>query len=106
MDRSSSVLCLFVGLLFVGCSETSRQPVQPDDDIVNRTGVIQQLPPDIYVIIDGVAEGKHYAPTNLPTDFKEDGLRVLFSGSTREIPSNVRMVGIPLDLSSIQRDIR
>lgn len=106
MKRRSSTLCLLVGLLFVGCSESPREPLGPDDDIVSHTGVIQQLELDAYVIIDDVPESRHYAPTNLPVDFKQDGLRVLFSGRTREIPPNVRMAGIPLDLSSIQLDIR
>ena len=102
----TSVLCVLVAVLLIGCNETSVEPVQGRDDIVNHTGVIQQLTSEVYVIIDDVAESRHYAPTNLPSDFKEDGLRVLFSGITHEIPPNVRLVGIPLDLSSIQRDIR
>ncbi len=106
MNKRSSALCLLVGLLLVGCGESSIEPLGPDDDIVNHTGVIQQLESDTYVIIDDVPESGHYAPTNLPVDFRQDGLRVLFSGRTREIPPNVRMAGIPLDLSSIQRDIR
>ena len=106
MNRISSVLFLFIALIFFGCSETSKQPVQLEGDVVNHTGVIQQVGADIYVIIDNAEEGTHYAPTNLPVDYKEDGLRVLFSGSIREIPSNVRMAGTPLVLSTIQRDIK
>ena len=102
----TSVLCVFVAVLLIGCNETSVEPVQGRDDIVNHTGVIQQLTSEVYVIIDDVAESRHYAPTNWPSDFKEDGLRVLFSGTTHEIPPNVRMAGIPLDLTSIQQDIR
>ena len=106
MLRRTSVLCVLVAVLLIGCKETSVEPVQDRDDIVNHTGVIQQLTSEVYVIVDDVPEGTHYAPTNLSGEFKENGLRVLFSGTTHEIPPNVRMVGIPLDLSSIQRDIR
>ena len=106
MSRISSVLFLLIALIFIGCSETSEQPVQLEDDVVNHTGVIQQVGTNIYVIIDNAEEGGHYVPINLPADFKENGLRVLFSGRVGEVPSNVRMAGTPLVLSTIQRDIK
>ena len=106
MFRRTSFLCILVTVLFFGCNETSMEPIQDHDDVVNHTGAVQQLGTEIFIIIDDVAESRHYAPTNLPNEFKQHGLRVLFSGHTREIPPNVRMAGIPLDLSSIREDIR
>ena len=106
MSRIPSVLFLLIGLMFVGCSDTPKQPVQLEYDVVNHTGVIQKVGADIYIIVDNAEDGTHYAPTNLPVDYKEDGLRVLFSGSILEIPSNVRMAGTPLVLSSIRGDIK
>ena len=106
MFRRTSVLCILAGVFLVGCNDTSVQPVQDHDEIVNHSGVVQQLGQDVFIIIDRVAQSRHYAPTNLPGEFKQHGLRVLFSGNTRDIPPNVRMAGIPLDLTSIREDIR
>lgn len=76
------------------------------NDVVNHSGVIRQLGSDAFIIFDSAPDGRHFAPMNLPEAFQRDGLRVVFSGHTREIPSNVRLAGTPLDLSSIQEDIR
>ena len=75
------------------------------EKIVNAVkGTIQQLSPNSawYVIIPDDEKNQRYAPTNLPDEFKKDGLRVIFSGKVAEIPPNVRMVGVPLELIKIE----
>ena len=102
-------LSLLVALVFMGCSDKGKEVVPSSDDVINYTGVIKQMTPDVFLIIsDYVYQGQQelFFPTNLPDSFKKDGLRVLFSGKRGEIPPNVRMIGIPLELSSIRVDIR
>ena len=50
---------------------------------------------------DDGGEIKDYFPTNLTDDFKVEGLTVGFKGTVQEIPTNVRMVGAPIELSKI-----
>ena len=52
---------------------------------------------------DESGEMKDYFPTNLSDEFKEEGLTVGFQGILQEIPKNVRMVGAPIELTSIKR---
>jgi hypothetical protein len=101
-------LVVLVLALSVGCSDQGHQVVPSADDVINHTGVVKQMSSDAFIIIsDYIYQGQneHFAPTNLPDSFKTDGLRVLFSGKRGEIPPNVRMMGTPLTLSSIEIDI-
>jgi hypothetical protein len=100
---------MFVALLLVSCNDEENNIARSSDDVQNYTGVIKQMTTDGFAIIsDVVYKGQrdHFAPTNLPESFRQDGLRVLFSGKRGTIPPNVRMWGIPLEISSIQIDTR
>ena len=76
-----------------------------DHTINAMQGTIQQIAPDSewYVIIPDDAKNQRYAPSNLPEEFKQDGLRVIFSGKVAAIPPNVRMIGIPLELVKVEK---
>jgi hypothetical protein len=75
-----------------------------DNTINAMKGTIQQLSSgsEWYVIIPDDEKNQRYAPSNLPDEFKKDGLRVIFSGKVAEIPPNVRMIGIPLELVKVE----
>jgi hypothetical protein len=75
-----------------------------DNTINAMKGTIQQLSPgsEWYVIIPDDEKNQRYAPSNLPDEFKKDGLRVIFSGKVAAIPPNVRMIGIPLELVKVE----
>jgi len=91
--------------LLLGCGN-SPVPSSTSADIVNHTGTVRQIGSVGYAIVDDAESSERFAPSNLPDSFKRDGVRVLFSGRRGEIPPNVRMWGTPLELTSIQADIR
>jgi hypothetical protein len=93
-----------LAILVLGCGGNVETPIQPTDDIVNHTGAIRSLGEWGFMILDDSGTG--FCPSNLPEEFEAEGLRVLFSGRTGPVPSNVRMPGAPLELSAIQIDIR
>lgn len=47
-----------------------------------------------------------FAPSNIPDNFKKEGLRVIFSGKIGKIPylpgGCIRILGLPLELTSIE----
>jgi len=96
---------LLACLLLLGCGNNPVS-LSASDDIVNHTGTVRQIGSVGYAIVDDAEPSGRFAPSNLPESFKTDGARVLFSGRRGEIPSNVRMWGTPLELKSIQADIR
>ncbi len=75
--------------------------------VSNEKGTIQLISPkqDWYVIILGYDDMQRFLPTNLPDIFKKDGLKVIFSGKICEIPENVRLIGTPLLLTSIKKEV-
>ena len=108
MKPESFVSALFLAALLQGCTDNGETALQPVDDVVHHTGTVQ-LVGSTYVIIDDLAsdgQQERFVPLNLPDEFKQAGMRVLFSGRRREIPPNVRMAGRPLQLSFIRIDIR
>lgn len=66
----------------------------------NATGTIVQLPSGAFVVEMG---GKQYAPTNLPADYKVNGLAVVFSGDTGIAPPAMGLSGTPLRVSTITK---
>jgi hypothetical protein len=102
----AGAVCVLVGVGLLGCLEAPKQRLQDERVIVNHSGVIQEEMEDVFIIIDQSEIGTHFFPIDLPDEFRSDGLRVIFSGRAQEIPPNVRLVGTPLELSSIERDVR
>ncbi|MFX0201117.1 MAG: hypothetical protein ACFFCW_33785, partial [Candidatus Hodarchaeota archaeon] len=74
------------------------------DYVSNEKGTIRLISPEQgwYVIIPDYDNTQRFLPTSLPDRFKKDGLKVIFSGKICEIPENVRLVGTPLLLTSIE----
>jgi len=74
------------------------------DSVIKEIGTVKLISPEQewYVIIPFDDDTKRFFPGSLPEMFKQDGLRVLFSGKICETPENVRMVGTPFELTSIE----
>ncbi len=69
--------------------------------VENERGTVRLIAEDQYVIIPDKDPGNRYAAP-LPSDFRVDGLRVLFSGVIMEVPANARLTATPLVLSKIE----
>jgi inhibitor of cysteine peptidase len=73
-----------------------------DNRAINTTGTI------VYLDLEGGFYGiigdddNHYDPTNLPTDFEIDGLRVAFSALRRDDLGSFHMWGIIIQIINIQ----
>jgi len=97
-------LFFLISFLAMSCRDLGQEaiPVQ-GDDIKDFPGVIVKVLSDGYAIHLDPMFGAivSLAPTNLPNEFKVDRLRVFVSGKTEEIPPNVRLIGVPLTISSI-----
>jgi len=72
-------------------------------EIVVETGTITYLDFEggFYGIV--ADDGEHYDPINLPSEFKEDGLRVMFIGKIREDLGSFHMWGKIIELTSIKK---
>lgn len=77
---------------------SSRQTV---GELHHAEGEIIELGPANY----GIRTAGHNAllPLNLPDDFQQEGLKIFFSGSMKEIGLNEFMAGQPIVLSEIVR---
>lgn len=83
------------------------------DMIKDANGIIKRLAgfqPPLYVVTPDFNTATGFAlngallpPDNLPDEFKQDGLKVSFSGVIVPIPPELRMVAGPLKLSSIKK---
>lgn len=107
MFGKTILLTLLFFACIPGCS-VDRTTVEPDETlVVNHTGVIQNagtVDRKLFIIVDDTPDRTHYLPSNLPEEFKLVGQRVLFSGKLGVIPPNLRLVGTPLKLTSIEQD--
>ena len=73
-----------------------------EDTIVDKTGTVQyiDLEGGFYGIVDD--DGNKYDPVNLPDEYKEDGLRVKFSGCILKDQVSIHMWGTLIELTDIQ----
>ena len=76
---------------------SSRQTLQQLQD---TEGEIVQIGPSNYGI-QTTSVSSVLLPFNLPDDFQQEGLKVLFSGNLKEIGLNEFMAGHPLVLTEI-----
>jgi len=104
MKRKSILLGIIASTLFIACKDNGAKVVQPVDDVVNRSGSVRLIGLTFTIVDDSMNE--RFVPSKLSDSFKNDGMRVLFSGKRGVIPPNVRMIGTPLELSFIQIDIK
>ncbi|MCG6915884.1 hypothetical protein LJE86_18420 [bacterium BMS3Abin03] len=93
---SSIILFTLIG----GCSKS----VEPTDDSVikNYTGTITE---NFLINSDVIYKGHKeiFFPSNLPKSFKQEGLKVIFSGKRIECPPNAQCLAQEIFLSSIKK---
>ena len=92
------------GIVLISCSPENH-PRGNGDELINASGTVQQLGnnPDWFVIVPDFDPSIRYLPSNLPSELRQNGIRVKFSGRIGEIPPNVRLIGTPLDLTYIEK---
>lgn len=58
----------------------------------------------VYTIVDvpGLLEAEDLFPCNLPEEYKQDGLKIIFSGYLFEIPENVDICSYAFQLTKIK----
>src|SRR5262245_25488638 len=80
-----------IGLAGVDCART--RPDRNGTRVEDVGATVHRFPidSDTYVLVADAPAGTQYLPDSLPTPFREDGLRVRFSGTVREPPPNVRL---------------
>ena len=67
----------------------------------NERGTILHVSGDWYGIVPDSDPRTRYAPDHLDETFRQDDLRVIFSGTVLEIEAGSRRWGTPLKLTSI-----
>ena len=92
------------GIILITCGP-GHQSQGNADELTDVLGTIQQVAnnPKWFVIVPDFDTSIRYLPSNLPPELRQNGIRVQFSGRIGEIPPNVRLIGIPLDLRFIQK---
>jgi hypothetical protein len=110
--RSHACVALLsaVGILFVtGCGSLTDADSSGEADFTNAPGTINTLD-DLnsgvyqYVLYPESEPGTRYCleESELSDDLKQKRMEVIFTGSREEIPENVRLACLPLDLSEIK----
>ncbi len=84
-------------------SESESQPATAA--LTDVAATLKRFPIDAetFLLIPEAHPDERYLPDDLPEAFREDGLRVLFSGELREILPNERLIGTPIRLLRIER---
>lgn len=67
--------------------------------LTDEAGAILRV--DDRYLIDADSKGR-YLPCEMPAEYRQEGLRVTFSGDKLEIFPNERLMGTPLRLQSIE----
>ena len=83
------VIIVSIFSLAAGCADLGEQP---NDDLVDYTGtIIQETTQSFLIKSDAAFENylKTFYPLNLPNAFKEDGLRICFSGNIEIDPTTL-----------------
>lgn len=93
----------YIVLLFVLCASQFALKAQFKwtETIKNQKGIVRVLDEEITVITLVDNDSKRFVSSQLPQDWKQDGLRFTFTGKIGEIPPNYRVAGTPLNLICI-----
>jgi hypothetical protein len=87
---SLSVLFAIIAIFINGCEKGSGNDQK---DIIHGTGKVMfsNLEGGFYYIAD--ASGKNYDPLNLPPDFQQDNINVIYEAVLSENQESIHMVG-------------
>ncbi len=93
-----------IALAVAGCRAPRTPPHAEADLVTEATGMVRRFPMDSedFVIVRTDTLDTRFVPDELPIPFRQDGLRVVFSGRILPIPPNVRLTGTPLQLTAIR----
>jgi len=96
MTRNRILVLIFLAFVLAASS------CSDDSDIVSGTGTVTYLSLEggFYGII--ADDGEHYDPTNLPPEFRQDGLRVRFEAVILRDQYSVHMWGTIVEIISIE----
>jgi hypothetical protein len=88
-----------------GCAQRSAEPgtVTRDGDLVSGTGTVRfvELEGGFYAIEGD--DQQSYDPTDLPADFRTEGLRVRFTAKLRPDLASIHMAGPIVEILKIER---
>ena len=84
-------------ILSCGCTIPSENPNEVSG---SGTVVYIDLEGGFYGIIS--SDGAEYLPLNLPVEYQENGISVVFEGVIREDMYTIQQWGTPLDITAIQ----
>ncbi len=77
---------------------------QPGDLIENQKGHVTQVGSLGFGLVPDADPGTRFAAQELAAEFRQEGLRIVFSGVVLESPRGVREWGIPLKVTSIRTE--
>jgi hypothetical protein len=92
--KNTSIIVLLVGMLFLSCEKKHSLTIAGRIVYVGLEGGFYGIYSD-----DGVG----YDPVNLPTDFQQDSLRVLFEGNILTEQASTHMWGTLIELKRIEK---
>ena len=104
MKRKVFLILFLISISSSSCG-AGHNPVEAGKELVNELGTVQQLSSNQqwFVIVPDFDHTIRFLPSNLPASLQRDGIKVMFTGTIGEIPANVRLIGTPLDLTSIKQ---
>lgn len=71
--------------------------------VIAGNGTVRHVPLEGgFYAIDG-DDDRHYNPTNLPVEFRQDGITIRFSGRARDDMMSIRMYGTIIELDHVER---
>jgi hypothetical protein len=95
-----AIVFAFVSVAFLlacGCTTSVENPNE-----VSGAGTV------VYIDLEGgfygiiASDGSEYLPLNLPVQYQENGISVVFEGVIREDMYTIQQWGTPLDITTIQ----
>ncbi|MCK8518559.1 putative hemolysin [Methanoculleus sp. 7T] len=94
------VLALFGAVVACGCMAAGGEDGPIDRVSGNGTVTYVDLEGGFYGI--AADDGKRYLPTDLPAEYRQDGLRVTFSADIARETANIQQWGTPVDIVAIE----
>lgn len=78
-------------------------PFEITEKLSRQEGVVKKYSDDPEVYFIETENGtRRFLPAIIPADFKKHNLKIFFSGNVGAIPPNVRMIGTPFELETIE----
>jgi hypothetical protein len=95
-----AIIVCFASIAFILASGCTIPAENPNEVSGAGTVVYIDLEGGFYGII--ASDGSEYLPLNLPEEYQENGISVVFEGVIREDMYTIQQWGTPLDITMIQ----